>query len=81
MDWKEFDKTVLIPFEKQGDDACEFSSYAQVFTYTQIRQIASEAFKPGAPSHQAYPADEITLGEILQCPRCQKTGKAKIFRR
>jgi len=30
---------------------------------------------------QAYPADEITLGEILQCPRCQKTGKAKIFRR
>jgi len=34
-----------------------------------------------AASHQAYPADEITLGEILQCPRCQKTGKAKIFRR
>jgi len=39
--------------------------------------------KAGLPnaSHQAYPADEITLGEILQCPRCQKTGKAKIFRR
>jgi len=35
----------------------------------------------GLENEQADPADEITLGEILQCPRCQKTGKAKIFRR
>jgi len=40
------------------------------------REVANSKF---VASHQA--ADEITLGEILQCPRCQKTGKAKIFRR
>jgi len=55
--WNKFDKDVLIPYESRGDDACEFSGYAQVFTYTQIRQIASKAFKAGVASHQADPAD------------------------
>jgi len=42
------------------------------------REIANSKF---VASHQADPADEIKLGEILQCPHCQTTGKAKIFRR
>jgi len=45
--WNKFDKEVLKPFAKKGDDAGMFSGYAQVFTYTQIRAIALKAFKAG----------------------------------
>jgi len=50
-----------------------------ILNSTEVRAFVYEVCKACLASHQA--ADEITLGEILQCPRCQKTGKAKIFRR
>jgi len=51
----------------------------RLFNSTEVRAFVYEVCKACLASHQA--ADEIKLGEILQCPRCQKTGKAKIFRR
>jgi len=52
-----------------------------ILNSTEVRAFVYEVCKACLASYQADTADEITLGEMLQCPRCQKTGKAKIFRR
>jgi hypothetical protein len=55
MNWKEFDDTVLKPFEKKGDHACDFCRDVTVFSYSQIRYIALKAFEAGANSMKGPP--------------------------
>jgi hypothetical protein len=47
VNWETFDKEILTPYQKNGEDAGMYFSYANVYTYIQIRHIALLAFKAG----------------------------------
>ncbi|GAG92012.1 unnamed protein product [marine sediment metagenome] len=53
INWKKFDKEILKPFEKKGDEAGMYMGTANVFSYTQVRLIARKAFKAAIASQQA----------------------------
>lgn len=66
MNWKEYDKTILTPYEKTGSKAKEFNPETTVFSYMAIRHVAYHAFKAGASSQ---PVIEAGRAEACDCPR------------